>query len=726
MVCSFDRLLYPKCTPAQYDGSYAVALFRPHERVVDAKGIPVRQVKVVGSCLPLADGLRFKLHGRWSNGGKYGPQFELESYENLIAPGREGLIAYLSSGLLKGIGHRTAEKIYDRFGDDTLEILDNRPEDLLKIPGISPAKLSRIVDGYLLSRGAREVVSLLAPHGVGANRAVKIFKQFGARATEIIQAHPYQLCEMSGIGFATADAIARSMGLGPLSGERIRAGLLQVLKDAELNGHLCVEGQQHRTLCTKLLDTPGLTDKDIMEEAYQLLLNGALVVYRDYVYRAVTAQAEQAIARRVKELLTGCVPKFKRDLDLEIRREETGQGITLALEQRQAVRTCLDSPLSIITGGPGTGKTLVQRTLLNIYRREHPDAKIVCCAPTGRAARRMEECTGVPASTIHKALGLLAGEDGAFNEPKLLNANLVLVDEVSMLDVFLARHLLQSVPDGCQLVLIGDADQLPSVGPGAVLSELIACGCVPVVKLDKVYRQNVGSLVAANAALIRHGETVLEYGEDFQMISSDELEASAQAIERYYLQEARRCGVDNVALLTPFRQKTATGANALNERLRELVNPAAPGKPELAGGKRCFRLGDKVMQIKNKGDVSNGDVGYVKQVVKTEDEASLYVDFGDGRLAEYDSSELELLELAYASTIHKSQGSEYQTVIINLQWAHYIMLRRPLVYTAITRAKQRVILVGERKALATAIRTTDTERRGTMLAARINEKEQMS
>ncbi|MCL2495190.1 MAG: ATP-dependent RecD-like DNA helicase, partial [Oscillospiraceae bacterium] len=665
-------------------------------------------------------------HGRWSKDPKYGPQFELESYENLIAPGKEGLIAYLASGLLKGIGRKTAERIYDRFGDGTLDVLDNDPEALLKIPGISPAKLSRIVDGYLLSRGAREVVSLLAPHGVGANRAVKIFRQFGPRATEVVKNHPYQLCEMSGIGFATADAIGKSMGLAPLSEERIRAGLLQVLKDAETKGHLCLERQQHRDLCAELLDTPGLTDLALMEEADQLLQDGALSVYRDHVFRAPTAKAEQSIARRVRELLNGSVPKPKLDIHTEIWQEESSQGFSLAPEQRQAVQTCLCSPLTIITGGPGTGKTLVQRFLLNIYRREHPNAKIVCCAPTGRAARRMEQTTGQPASTIHKALGLFAGDDGTFTEPKPLQADLVLVDEVSMLDVFLARYLLQSVPDGCQLVLVGDADQLPSVGPGAVLSELITCGCVPVVKLDKVYRQNTGSLIATNAALIRHGDTALEYGEDFKISTSEDLEASAHLMERHYLQEIQRCGVDNVALLTPFRQKTATGANALNERLRELVNPATPGKPEIASGKRCFRLGDKVMQIKNKGDISNGDVGYVRQVIKSDDESSLTVDFGDGRVAGYESSDLELLELAYASTVHKSQGSEYRTVIVNLQNAHYIMLKRPLVYTAITRAKQRVILVGERKALAMAIRTTDTERRGTMLAARITDKENAS
>ena len=516
MICSLKRVLYPKTPTAQYDGGYAVALYTPHERVIGADGAIFREVKVVGSCLPLAEGLRFRLHGRWSMDAKYGPQFNLETYENIIAPGREGLIAYLASGLLKGIGRKTAERIYDRFGDGALEVLDEKPEELLKIPGISPAKLSRIIDGYLLSRGARDLVALLAPHGVGANRAVKIFRQFGPRAAEIIKDHPYRLCEMSGIGFVTADAIAKSMGLAPLSSERIRAGLLQVLKDAETTGHLCLEKHKHRNRCADLLDTPGLMDQDIMEEAYKLLQEGALVVYQDYIFRAATAQAEQSVAQRVQKLIDSRVPRFKRDVDAEIQLEESRQGITLAPEQRQAVKTCLSAPMSIITGGPGTGKTLVQRFLLNIYCREHTDAEIVCCAPTGRAARRMEQCNGFPASTIHKALGLMAGEDGSFNEPKPLEADLVLVDEVSMLDIFLARQLLQSIPDGCQVVFVGDADQLPSVGPGAVLSELIVCGKIPVVKLDKVYRQDAGSMVAANAAKIRHGALQLEYNDESQ------------------------------------------------------------------------------------------------------------------------------------------------------------------------------------------------------------------
>lgn len=418
-------------------------------------------------------------------------------------------------------------------------------------------------------------------------------------------------------------------------------------------------------------------------------------------------------------MLTAPPPKSVSDIAAEIQAEEVRQGLQLADEQRRAVMTALASKLCVITGGPGTGKTMIQRFLLNIYRRRNCSGQIMCCAPTGRAARRMEQSTGFPAMTLHKALGLLAGEDDACSDPQMLDADLVVVDEVSMMDIYLANHLFQAIPRGSQLVLVGDADQLPSVGPGAVLSELIACGVMPVVRLDRIFRQSHGSRIAANAKFIRHGNLSLEYGDDFQFFDSGDMEDSAQLIERLYVQEVTENGLDNVALLSPYRQKTETGVNALNDRLQSIVNPPDGKKPEVLYRNRIYRTGDKVMQTKNCGDISNGDIGYITSITSDDSDSTLTVDFGDGRVAEYDKSDLELLDLAYASTIHKSQGSEYKSVIINLQCAHAVMLVRPLIYTAITRAKERVIIVGERRALCTAIKRTDTERRGTKLAARI-------
>jgi len=716
MICSFKKLIYPKTDREAETGGYTVAVYGIHDRLVDSAGNQLYEAKVVGYYLPMTPGLRFEMTGQWAK-SKYGMQFEMTNYREIIKPGKAGVVAYLSSGLIKGIGKKIAERIYTAFGDRTLDVLDNSPEELMSIQGISKNKLERIIDSYLASRGARDIV---APHGISPNRAVKIFKQFGKDALNIVREHPYRLCDMAGIGFVTADAIARSMGLSPLSQERISAGILYTLKEAETRGHLCLGNQELVLQCVELLNTEGLTIGMAANQAFQLLKNGELSVYADHVYRDSTARAEQSVADKIKNMISLSGVRLKTDLDASIDSEQRRLGIALAPEQRQAIKIALTSHLCIISGGPGTGKTLIQSVLLNIYSKAHKDAAVVCCAPTGRAARRMEQCTGYQASTIHKALGLLAGDDGEYSDPQPLEADLVLVDEVSMLDIYLARHLLTALKKDCQLVLIGDSDQLPSVGPGAVLSEIIACGQIPVVKLDQVFRQDSGSRIAVNAKRIRHSDSKLDYGDDFVLHESSSFEQSANMIEPLYLAEVSRVGLDNVVLLTPYRKKTETGVNALNERLHEKVNPPVSGKPQISSGRRVFRLGDKVMQIKNKGDVSNGDIGYITDI-SDGDDIIIRVDFGDGRVSEYEPHELDLLELAYACTVHKAQGAEYQSVIINLQTQHYIMLKRPLIYTAITRAKQRVTIVGDRKALSIAINKTDAEKRGTMLAARITE-----
>ncbi len=718
MICKFIKLIFPK-NPVRDNASYMIALYRPCEKIMDGAGHSVSEIKAVGYCLPTTANLRYDLHGRWNRNAKHGVQFEVEGFDEIITHSKEGIIAYLSSEQIKGIGPKTAEKIYELFGLKTLEVLDREPEKLLAVPGISKTKLIKIYDSYLASRGARDIIAFLAPYGVTPNRAVKLYKQYGKETMDIVRNHPYRLCELVGIGFKTADRIAISMGIDPRSAERVDEGLIFTLTDAEQKGHLCMEKHSFITETLKLLDTDGLTEKMLAIRASRLLESGRLVAYERQVYREATARTEQNLAWSIWSMLTASPPKSVPDIAAEIQAEEVRQGLQLADEQRRAVMAALTSKLCVITGGPGTGKTMIQRFLLNIYRRRNCSGQIMCCAPTGRAARRMEQSTGFPAMTLHKALGLLAGEDDACSEPQMLDADLVVVDEVSMMDIYLANHLFQAVPRGSQLVLVGDADQLPSVGPGAVLSELIACGVVPVVRLDRIFRQSHGSRIAANAKFIRHGNLSLEYGDDFQFFDSGDMEDSAQLIERLYVQEVTQNGLDNVALLSPYRQKTETGVNALNDRLQSIVNPPDGKKPEVLYRNRIYRMGDKVMQTKNCGEISNGDIGYITSITSEDSDSTLTVDFGDGRVAEYDKSDLELLDLAYASTIHKSQGSEYKSVIINLQCAHAVMLVRPLIYTAITRAKERVIIVGERRALCIAIKRTDTERRGTKLAARI-------
>lgn len=721
MLCQFEKLIYPSNIAAVGINSYMIALYRPCEKILDTSGNRVTQVKAVGYCLPTADNLRYEIQGHWSKNPKHGVQYEVESYEEVIVPSKEGIIAYLSSGQIKGIGPKMAERIFDAFGLNTLNVLDHEPEKLLTISGISKTKLKKICDSYLANRGARDVVAFLAPHGITPNRAVQLYREYGNETMEIVKNHPYRLCEIAGIGFRSADQIAMNMGFAKVSAERVDEGLMFTLTEAEGKGHLCMEKKDFVKTAMKILDTPELTIDMVANRAARLVSAGRLSCYKGYVYRARTAETEQQLAERIHVVQRSSPYARFSSLDQEINREEQKLGIRLDPEQRTAITTALQSPISVITGGPGTGKTSIQKAILDIYRRQNPGGRIVCCAPTGRAARRMEQSTGHPASTVHKALGLIAGDDGQYGEPESFDADLVLIDEVSMLDIYLAKHVLRSVPKGCQLVLIGDADQLPSVGPGAVLSEIIKSDVIPVVRLDRVHRQNAGSRIATNAKLIRHGNLSLEYGTDFQFLDSSSIAESAEKIEKLYLQEIARYGVDNVALLSPYRQKTETGVAALNERIRKDVNPQDPTKGEITLGKKTFRTGDKVMQIKNHEDVNNGDIGYITDISGIGNDAVVCIDFGDGRNVEYDASELNMLDLGYASTIHKSQGSEYQSVIINLQCAHSIMLVRPLIYTAITRAKKQVIIVGERRALCIAIKKQDTEKRGTQLAERLKE-----
>ena len=719
MLCKFEKVIFPR-DPAASSSGFMIAIYKPCGTLRDAAGNVLDSFKAVGYCLPTSNKVKYRLEGKWSKSQKHGIQFDVERYEEVITPTREGIIAYLASGQIRGIGKKTAERIYDTFGQHTLQVLDREPKKLLCVKGISEKKLQKIIDSYLANRGARDVIAFLAPHGITPNRAVKLYRKYGEETMDIVRNHPYRLCELAGIAFKTADKIAMSMGIDPLSPERVDQALLYTLTDAESKGHLCLEKHIFLKECLKLMDTAGMTQDIAAARAVKLIQEDKLITYGDSVFKAKTAWIEESLAHEIVQKMKGSVESYP-DLDESIAAEERVLRFRLAPEQREAVKMGLTSKLCVITGGPGTGKTSVQKALLDLYKKRYPEAKIACCAPTGKAARRMEQSTGVSSSTVHRALGLIANEDGQYGDPETLDADLVLVDEVSMLDVYLAEKLFRSISATARLILVGDSDQLPSVGPGAVLKEIIASNQVPVVRLDQVFRQKNGSRIAANAKLIRHGNLSLEYGPDFEFYDSTDLSVSADIIETLYLQETAKYGIDNVVLLSPYRQKTETGANALNHRLQDKVNPPAEGKMDAVHGQRRFRTGDKVMQIKNCEDINNGDVGYVTSITGTQADSVVRIDFGDGRVVDYENSDLDMLDLGYACTVHKSQGSEFKSVIINLQCAHSVMLVRPLIYTAITRAKEKVMIVGERRALCTAIRRVDTEQRGTKLAQRIND-----
>ena len=719
MLCQFEKLLYPRTADATTI-DYMIAVYRPLEIIRDSAGDMLSEVKAVGYCLPIAEKVRYRLNGHWAKHPRHGLQFEVEGYEEVISHTKEGIIGYLASGQIKGVGRKIAELIYDTFGQDTLEILDREPEKLMSVRGISKKRLQKICDSYLATRGARDVIAFLSPHGVTANRAIKIYREYGKDTLDIIRNHPYRLVEMAGIAFKTADKLAMSLGLPAVSPERVDEALMYAIAEAEVEGHLCLEKHDFLRRTLKLLETPEITEDMAAGRAYHLVQENRLVCYDGYVYRSSTATVENNIAFHITQQMKMEVEPYEH-LDLAIMGEERKLKIRLAPEQRDAVKMALSSKFCVITGGPGTGKTAVQKAILDLYREKYPEATIVCCAPTGQAAQKMKESSGLPASTIHKALCIKANPDGSLTAGIMLNADLILVDEVSMMDAFLAERLFAAVPPNARLVLVGDADQLPSVGPGAVLKDIIGSGVVPVVRLDHVFRQSAGSRIATNARLIKHGNLSMEYGPDFMFFDSKDLAVSADIIENLYMQEVKKFGVDGVAFLTPFRHKTETSVDAMNARLQALVNPAAPGKPEAVSGQLRFRLGDKVMQIKNYEQVNNGDVGYITSITGPENEASVQIDFGDGRIMEYENEQLKMLDLGYASTVHKSQGAQYKSVIMNLQCAHAIMLIRAIVYTAITRARLRLAIVGERKALCRAIRNTKSDQRGTRLAQRIQD-----
>ena len=645
MVCEFQRLIYPRSVVGLDAGSYMIAVYSPCEKIRDSDGRLMGSVKAVGYGLPLTANLRYKMHGRWNETAKHGMQFEVDTYEEVVFPTKAGIIAYLTSGQIAGIGETIAERIYAKFGNKTLDILDNNPRRLLEVDGIGEAILEKIIASYLANRAARDTVAFLTPHGITANRAVKLYQEYGSKTIETVKNNPYCLCDLAGIGFLTADDIARKLGMDELAPERADAALIYTLKNAETEGHLCMEKHEFVKAALKLLNTREFTAEMLASRAARLVQSGELQVYDEFVYREHTEKTETSLARLVKNQLRCMHGKVYKDLDYEIESEERKLGIRFAEEQKQAVKTALSSGLAIITGGPGTGKTLIQRAILDIYSKNYPTAVVHCSAPTGRAARRMSQATGRPATTVHRMLGLFADDDGSFGEPNQVKADLVLVDEVSMLDVYLANALFKAMQKGTQLILIGDSDQLPSVGPGAVLSELIASEVVPVVRLDKVFRQSEGSRIAINARLIRHGNMNLEYGDDFLFVDSPDLDESAERIVELYANEVEEHGLDNVVLLSPFRQRTETGVNALNERLQAKINPPERGKAQVEIGKKLFRVGDKVMQTQNSSLINNGDVGYIREIQVFDNTVNVEIDFSDGRVVCYDAEDMKKVDL---------------------------------------------------------------------------------
>lgn len=681
----------------------------------------------VGYDLPQTDAVEVVLEGEWQT-GKYGCQLQVEQWHEIIPKTTEGIQGYLASGLLKGIGEKTAAVIVARFGLDTLDILEHQPERLLEIKGITEDRLTDIKTSYAESRMLRDLMTLLSPFKVTPKTAQKIYQEFGPGSVEILKKSPFRLCQISGFGFRRVDAIVQKTG-GKLDDPmRIQGALLYTLEDARSkHGHLFLERAElidsAHALLNEKIPLPQLrVGRQKTEDEYQaLVLHGDVVANRENVYLPRAFALEDETARRVAEILAEQTPE--QQIGLVLKQVKRELSITLSKKQELAVETAFKHNLSIITGGPGTGKTTVLKTILTVYQKLYEHGRILLAAPTGRASRRMAESTGfLNAKTLHSALSLGNEEDESQLKKTRspLAADLIIVDETSMVDQWLAKQFFSRIQAGAKIVLVGDADQLPSVGAGNVFRELIDCGLIPVTVLDEIFRQAKDSRIAHNAKYINESRTDLLYGDDFKFLRCKTQTEAAEQICALYFQEVAKNGIEQVQILSPFRSDGEASAEQLNEVIRERVNPPGAETMEMKIGNRVYRVNDRVMQTKNKGDVSNGDVGFIRAIeTLPSGGAKIRIEFTDERTVTYGAEDMGNIEFAYAMTIHKGLGSEYDTVIVPILKAHSILLNRNLIYTAITRAKRRVILVGQKDMLFVAVHRHKIDQRNTQLGQRI-------
>ncbi len=670
-------------------------------------------------------GMQVHIVGSWVNNPRYGRQISMSTCEEKLPATTEGMRLFLASDLIKGIGTVAAGRIVETFGKDTMRIMDEEPERLLEIRGIGKKTLPRIIKSWMENRGPRELMVFLQPYGITASYAVRIYKHYGPMALEIIKNNPYVMAmDVRGIGFITADNAAQKLGFSKDSPLRAEAGLLYTLAKCNDDGHVYMPKDALLTLTSDSLEI----SYDLLDDAISSLeaeqrivcesLNGEEGIYLSRYYHY-----EEKISFYLKRILHSPKSVHFNGADNIVDEVIKSMPISMAPEQEEAVRTSTKSKIMVLTGGPGTGKTTIINAIIKVFQKAK--AKILLAAPTGRAAKRMAEATNCEAKTIHRLLEFNPTEDGfARNENNPLACSLMVVDEASMMDTLLFYHLLKAAPLGVTILLVGDVHQLPSVGPGNVLKDIIASNAVPVVELTEIFRQSSESEIICNAHLINKGEVPYlessrERLSDFYFISQNEPEKVAELIVDLVKNHIpRRFGlnpVDDIQVLTPMH-KGAVGSGNLNALLQKALVPNR--EQQLQRGERLFCLDDKVMQIRNnyEKDVFNGDIGRI--IIMDIKERTLTVRY-DERNVPYDFDELDEVVPAYAISIHKSQGSEYPAVVIPLMTQHYVLLQRNLVYTGVTRGKQLVILVGEKRALNMAVKNNRTHKRFTRLCERL-------
>ena len=723
MLCRFDRAIF------QSDNGYCVFSYSTQDESVPKearKNSFFSDDKIhftaVGYHLVSTNVVEVELDGTWEQ-SKHGLQLSVTTCKQIVPTDQAGVLAYLSSGIIKGVGPEIAKAIVAKFGDKTMEVLDQNPQQLLSIRGIARTKLKTIVASYEETKALSDLMIYLAPFGVSMKKAAMIKEEFGDQSLQIVKTDPFQLCRIKGFGFMTVDSIARKTKVSLKHPMRYAGAINYVLDEARVSGHLFLSVDETVGRCYDLLNSDCeaevVSEGEIRQAISNEKLESRIYVEGTRVYLSYERMCEVKAAKRIVSMILQEDFEEIYDLDEKIDQAEQTLKQKLAPSQRKAVKLCLSHPISIMTGGPGSGKTTTLRFILDIYKKEYPSNEILLAAPTGRASRRMAEQTGMFASTLHSALGLITDEESPLNDTELLPADLIVVDEFSMVDMRLAYILLERIKPGAQLLIVGDADQLPSVGAGNVLREMIRSEKVPTAVLDTIFRQASNSRIIVNAHAINHNDTHLQYGDDFQMLEVQNAEDAAQLVVKNYLQEVSQHGLENVQILSPFRKRGAVASNALNETIRDLVNPASKRKMELKCGSRVFRVGDRIMQTANRNGVSNGDVGLITGMVKVDDEVFVDIRLLDGRELRYSKDMMEDVEFSYCLTIHKSQGQEYPVIIVPLLKEHYIMLRRNLLYTAVTRAKAKVILIGQRQAVYIAIHKCDVGQRNTVLADRI-------
>ena len=694
----------------------------------------IRPITVKGIVFNTHEHETLLLKGSWENHKTYGRQFSIREFMPVEPTSEEGIIRYLSSEVFKGIGKITAERIVKKFGKDTFKIIDSSPKLLSKVKGVGRKQQKSLLDAWDAQRGLRDVMTFLRGVGISHAYAQRIFVKNGLNSIPLIKANPYQLTDIPGIGFLTADGIARNLGFDNNSPHRADAGLLYMLEQQALNGHTCFP---RRDLLEKTVQELNI-DSSMLESSIQQLLEDRLLNSdkiedasgneQELVSRPRFYKAERRVAENIFRILNSEAYTVYEGESYLIEEQELKVGLKLDPAQREAVEAALQHKVLIITGGPGTGKTTIVRFILGLMRTRIP--AIALAAPTGRAAKRITETTGAAASTIHR---LLEASNIGFKRDREnpLEQELLILDETSMIDTLLMDSLLEAVPSASRLILVGDVDQLPSVGAGAVLSDLIESGLIPVVRLDHIFRQAADSFITVNAHKVRRGEMP-----DFSS-SNRQTEDDNQLLDFYFIKESnpekivekillmsteripQRFELDpmmDIQVLTPMH-RGVTGAINLNRKLQDVINPDAKGLEHL---EQWFRIGDKVMQQQNDYEklVFNGDLGRIVNCdPKTKE---LHVKF-DQQIVHYQGKEIDQLSLAYAITVHKSQGSEYSAVIVPLTTHHYMMLQRNLLYTAITRGKQLVVLIGTDSAIKKAVENEGSTRRFTGLLHQLSE-----